>query len=64
MGVAEVSLAWQPKHDLNKDVMNIHANVDGGVSRGPSPRQRTTGKWQMLRVGEIVSLGKVSSKTN
>lgn len=39
---------------LSKDSISSHADMEGEISLGPTPRQRTAGNKGMLRAGETV----------
>lgn len=50
----KVSLSWQSKCDLSKDVTNGHAKVDWKNLWGLIITHRITGSWRKLRMGEVV----------
>ena len=52
----EVSPTWLPKHELNENKTNKHANVES--SGDLNYRQTVTGNKRTLRTGEINSLNR------
>jgi hypothetical protein len=51
----EVSLTWLFKHELCRDGINRHANMDGGNLTNPTGR--ITGNEGMFRIGKTVIPG-------
>lgn len=43
-----------PKQDPKKCNTNKHTNIEEENLMGPTPKQRTTGNYRLLRVGETV----------